>query len=106
MGTDEKRYEDLSEWAEQDHDLHPEAAGARHGEAAAAVGRDVLRHAGGRPGLDPDSAQGHHSPRRQVRLPQQLSDSVDDLATQQGRKAAEVMRDAITEYVSRHKTPA
>ncbi|MFD6897248.1 hypothetical protein ACFWB0_22245 [Rhodococcus sp. NPDC060086] len=42
--------------------------------------------------------------RRQVRLPQAVSEQVDTIAAVQGRRAAEVMREAITLYVQEHQT--
>jgi len=45
------------------------------------------------------AAGGKFSPRRQVRLPEDISESVDALAAREGRKASELMREAITEYV-------
>lgn len=45
------------------------------------------------------------SPRRQVRLPAELSQRLDDYADQQGRTASAVMREAITSFLD-HRMPA
>ncbi len=104
MSEQTKDYAAAAQWAE-DH-MTPEAnsAHALHGEAAAAYGRALLERAGvGRPRLDPTEDVTGRSPRRQVRLPQTLSDNVDHLAAAQGRTAAEVMRDAIADYLIRNQ---
>ncbi|MEV0948372.1 ribbon-helix-helix protein, CopG family [Rhodococcus sp. NPDC049939] len=73
---------------------------ALYGEAAQKAARKTLAKALGigQPGLDPDTPG--DSPRRQVRLPRDISDKVDRLAEETGRKPSEVMREAITLYVN------
>ncbi|MEV0946994.1 CopG family transcriptional regulator [Rhodococcus sp. NPDC049939] len=53
----------------------------------------------GRPSLSKDAPAGL-SPRRQVRLPKEVSDEVDRIAAESGIKPSEVMREAITLYVN------
>lgn len=103
MSEQEKDYAAVAAWAEHEMVLPTDSKTALRGEAAAAFGRDLVARAVGRPALDPATARGEHSPRRQVRLPQTLSDDVDQLAATQGRTAAEVMRDAIADYLTRNK---
>ncbi|WP_337110589.1 hypothetical protein [Prescottella equi] len=72
------------------------------GAVAAEAGRALLARAhAGRPSLDPQAKPGEESPRRQVQLPLAVSETVDALAADQGRRA-EAMRDAITRYVNKH----
>ncbi|MEF9411295.1 MULTISPECIES: hypothetical protein [Rhodococcus] len=98
--TKKKTYEDAARWAEDDMVLPENSKTARRGSAAAEVGRALLARAhAGRPSLDPHAEPGTESPRRQVRLPIAVSEQVDAIAQAQGRRAAEVMREAITLYV-------
>ena len=60
---------------------------------------DTIRLRRGRP---PTGKAGGKSPSRQVRLPQDVSDRVDELAQRLHLPASEVMRAAITEYIERH----
>lgn len=96
---DQKRYHKLAEWAESDdRDIHPDRA--LHGQRAAEASRELLRRAGGRPSIDPAPDAGGPAPRRQVRLPRSVSARVDEIASEQGRSPSDVMRDAISLYVS------
>lgn len=101
MTKTEKGYDVMADWAENDIRLPVESATAQRGAAAAAVGRELLQRSAGRPRLGGASGQ-KASPRRQVRLPDDISKSVDLLAAREGRKASEIMREAITEYVQAH----
>ena len=101
-----KDYNDAADWAEHDMVLPKNSKSALRGHDAAAFGAEVLRRAGGRPALDPTATAGTHSPRRQVRLPQELSDQVDELATRAGTRPASIMRQAIQDYVDQHSSPA
>jgi hypothetical protein len=62
---------------------------------------DVARLRRGRPQKGGESPR--KSPSRQVRLPQEISDQVDALAKRRHVPSSEVMRDAITEYIGRHR---
>ncbi len=103
MSDQGKDYAAAAAWAEHEMVLPVDSTTALRGEAAAAFGRGMVARAVGRPALDPAAAAGEHSPRRQVRLPRALSDDVDQLAATQGRTAAEVMREAITDYLTRNQ---
>ncbi len=104
--TERTDHQALSEWAENEMTLPKNSTTALRGGDAAAAGRALLERAGGRPPLDPNAQPGEESPRRQVRLPKPLSDSVDAIAAQQGRRPADVMREAIAAYAASHSTPA
>ncbi|MGH3560803.1 MAG: ribbon-helix-helix protein, CopG family [Mycobacterium sp.] len=96
---DQERYHKLAEWAESDdRDIHPDRA--LRGQRAAQASRELLRRAGGRPSIDPAPDAGGPAPRRQVRLPRSVSARVDEIASEQGRSPSDVMRDAISLYVS------
>lgn len=104
--TETKDYAAAAEWAEG-NDV-PQTDRAMRGDAAAAYAREQLERAGvsvpvGRPKLDPNEKKAGRSPRRQVRLPQTLSDDLDQLATEQGREVSVIMREAIAEYLHAHK---
>ncbi|MET3642796.1 hypothetical protein ABIC73_004399 [Prescottella equi] len=103
MTNKKKNYDEAADWAEHEMTLPENSKTARRGAAAAEAGRALLARAhAGRPSLDPQAKPGEESPRRQVRLPLAVSEQVDALAAAQGRRAAEVMRDAITMYVNEH----
>ncbi|MGL4173651.1 MAG: ribbon-helix-helix protein, CopG family [Actinomycetota bacterium] len=103
--SDKDRYAALADWAEHDMTIATDDATILRGKAAAEFGQKMLEQAGaGRPRLDPTEAVKGRSPRRQLRLPQALSDSVDQLATAQGRPASEVMREAISDYLTRNQS--
>ena len=94
-------YDELADWAEHEVQLTRDSTTARRGGAAASSGRALLARAGrGRPPLS--GTQGEHSPKRQVRLPAGLSRRVDEIAHEQDRTPAEVMREAIAGYVLAH----
>lgn len=105
--TERTDHQALSEWAENEMTLPTNSTTALRGADAAAAGRALLERAGGgRPPLDPNAQPGEESPRRQVRLPKPLSDSVDAIAARQGRRPADVMREAIAAYAASHSSPA
>lgn len=93
-----KDHEDAARWAEDDMVLPENSKTARRGAAAAKAGRALLARARRTPTPRPGSEASTESPKRQVRLPLAVSEQVDAIAQAQGRKAAEVMRDAITLY--------
>ncbi len=99
MAKTQKDYDALADWAENEMTLTERSSTATRGPAAAELGRDLLQRSAGRPSLSGDARPGEHSPKRQVTLPKDISNGVDALAAREGRKAAEVMREAITEYV-------
>ena len=98
MSIDQNHYDKLADWAESDErEIHPDKG--QSGAQSKAATRELLRRAGGRPSVDPNAKPGAHAPRRQVRLPRELSDRVDDLAKSENRSASDLMRDAINQYV-------
>jgi len=77
---------------------------ALRGTAAADLGRGLLERAtGGRPALDPAAGPGHRSRVRQVRVPADVGAGLDALARAQNRRVSDVMRDALTDYISTHR---
>lgn len=99
MSIDQNHYNKLADWAESDErEIHPE--NGESGAVSQGATQELLRHAGGRPSVDPNAEPGSHAPRRQVRLPRTLSDRVDDLARRDNRSASDLMREAIAEYVA------
>lgn len=65
---------------------------------AATVTAAEVRARLGRPGLDGSAGAGR-SPRRQVRLPHDLDQLLDQRAAEQHRTPSELMRDAIDRYL-------
>ncbi|HEY3556335.1 MAG TPA: hypothetical protein VGL05_02660 [Kribbella sp.] len=100
----EKDYDAAAEWAEHDMSLPENSRTALRGQAAAEFGRELIeRSRGGRPSIDPDAGPGENSPVRQVRLPRSLDNDLVAFAEVNHRNLSEVMREAITEYLSAHK---
>lgn len=62
------------------------------------VGADEVRSTLGRPRLDRSPGTGR-SPKRQVRLPNDLDELLDQRAALEHRTASEIMRDAIGRYL-------
>jgi len=103
MKNTEKDFDAAAEWAEGDMNLPKDSTTARRGEDAAAFGQSVLERAlGGRPSIDPKAAPGQHSKVRQVRLPQAINEQLDAVAIQQHRRTSDVMREALSEYLTAH----
>jgi hypothetical protein len=110
--TDHERA--LVAWAESDIRPDWNHPGTLHGADAAAAGRAVLeaalggaeaaeRATSGRPRLDPAAAPGQQSPVRQVRLPASMNAELSELAAAEGRKASEIIREALAAYLSTHR---
>jgi len=57
----------------------------------------------GRPSIDPAAGPGEHSKVRQVRLPAAANQQLDALAAAEGRTASDILRDALTDYLSTHR---
>jgi len=85
-----------------------------HGADAAEIGAQLLldalgseaavSKAIGRPKLGGAAPDGEHSPTIHVRLPRDRKDRLEQLRIVQRRKyAADLVRDAIDEYLDRHK---
>lgn len=104
--TSEKDYAAAAEWAENEMTLPKNSRSALRGKDAAEFGRAVIERAqGGRPALDSAAAPGQHARVRQVRLPRSLDAQLTALADAQHRRASEIMRDALSEYVSARGLP-
>ena len=110
--TDQQRA--LIEWAETDLKPSKDHPGTRRGADAAAHGRAMLEAAlgspatveramGGRPPLDPAARPGQHAPVRQVRLPASMNAELSEMAAAEGRRASEIIREAIAIYLNAHR---
>ncbi len=89
------------EVVEVDLDQHP---GVFRGEPltearAESVAADVLSRLPGRPSL---SGRRERSPSMTVRLPAEKRARLDALAAREERRASDVVRDALDEYLARH----
>ena len=74
--------------------------GAKLTEARAAeVAADVLSRTPGRPSL---SGKREPSPSLTVRLPEQSRSRLDTYARRHGKRASQIVREALDEYLSRH----
>lgn len=95
----------LSEWAESDAPFTNMAPTVRvfAGEEAVRVSRELLAKAGvGQPNLGHVHAQGTgRSPRRQVRLPEDVNQRLDAYLAAHDTTASAVIRTAIEEYLDR-----
>lgn len=99
----EKDYTAAAERGESEMTLPANSRSALRGKAPADFGRDVVEGAsGGRPALDPAAGLGEHARVRQVRLPRALDSQLSALAEHQHRRASEIMREALTEYLAAH----
>lgn len=99
----------LVAWAEGEIRPAADRSATLTGAAAAAAGAEAVAAAiggaenldkalRGRPALDPRTPG--RSPVRQVRMPAQLSQWLDDVATEQGRRASELIREAVGRYLA------
>lgn len=72
--------------------LTEQAAAGLAEEAMALVRR-------GRPAVDPDAGPGERSPRVTFRVPAQTRRRLEQRAREQGRPVADVLRDAVEQYL-------
>ena len=109
MSTDRK----LTAWAEGE--VSPDPDSTERGAAAASSGRQLLEDAlggpaalrraiTGRPPLDPAAARGTHAKTHSFRLPEALSEQLKNQASTESRPASEIVREALDEYLSSHRT--
>lgn len=63
------------------------------------VAADILSRTPGRPSL---SGASEKSPSLTIRLPKQDRARLENIAARQGRRASEVVREALDDYLSRH----
>ncbi|WP_130840235.1 CopG family transcriptional regulator [Corynebacterium neomassiliense] len=91
---------DMSAWAESDAAvtaLENTTTPSDTPEGREAL--DMFRRAG-RPRLDGESSKKGHSPRRQVRLPDDLNSALDTYATRHNLSPSEVIRAALDQYLN------
>lgn len=96
----EKRARDLSAWAESDAAI--EALENSTTPRDTAEGRFALQafRQAGRPRLGGNQHKIGRSPRRQVRLPDELNTALDSYAARHNIKPSEVMRQALSQFLS------
>lgn len=95
----ESNYIALSQWAEQGNisDANPNTA--LSGKNATQAARTLLS---GKPSLGHTNAQGQgRSPRRQVRLPQELNTKLDAYAHQYNMTVSQTIRNALEYFFNR-----
>lgn len=103
----------LTAWAEGEVSPRPDSI--ERGNTASASGRQLLEDAlggpealhraiTGRPPLDATAAQGAHSKTHSFRLPESLSVKLKNQAKAESRRASEIVRDALDEYLTSHRT--
>lgn len=68
-------------------------------DRAERVAREVLSRTPGRPSL---SGTSEKSPSLTIRLPKQDRARLEHIAAKQGRRASEVVREALDDYLTRH----
>lgn len=90
----------MADWAESDDVFtQPAQAPTRTGEEARAAGREILERFAGRPNVGHTRAQGKgSSPRRQVRLPENINQQLDRYTSETGQTASQVIRDALENF--------
>ena len=69
------------------------------GARAEKIAADILSRTPGRPSL---SGTREKSPSLTIRLPKRDRARLEDVAARQGRRASEVVREALEDYLSRH----
>jgi len=94
----------LAAWAESDEAVARPATGQTLvGEEASRTGQELLKRYSGRPNLGQERAQGvGNSPRRQLRLPKDVNDRLDNYAAATGKTASAIMREALVAYLEAH----
>ncbi|HET7385309.1 MAG TPA: ribbon-helix-helix protein, CopG family [Nocardioidaceae bacterium] len=77
--------------------------GSRLTEAKAEkLGREMSKRAARRRGRPSLTGRGQQSPHISARVTPQLRDQVDAIAKRDGRRSAEIVREALSEYVATH----
>ena len=64
----------------------------------------IRRRGGGRPSIDQAAGQGHRSPQVAFRVSKELKADLTSIAERDGRRESDVLRQALEEYVTRHKS--
>lgn len=70
-------------------------------ELAEEIAQDAIARHRGRPSVTGDR---EHTPKMTLRVPGQTRDALEQIATRQGRRLADVGRDAFEEYIRHHAT--
>jgi len=70
--------------------------------AAEKLGNEIAERAARRRGRPSLTGPGEHSPKLAVRVGSSLKTSIEDIAAREGRRMADVVRDALEEYVATH----
>ncbi|AFV90660.1 MAG: ribbon-helix-helix protein, CopG family [Acidipropionibacterium acidipropionici] len=93
---------ELSDWAESDAPFDtPQTSPVLTGDEAKEASRAFLARVG-QPTLGHSHAQGTgRSPRRQVRLPEDMNARLDAYASRHGGNASAIIREAVAEYLDR-----
>lgn len=71
--------------------------------AAERLGQEIADRAARRRGRPSLTAPGEHSPKVAVRVRPDLKASIEDIAERDGRRTADVVREALEEYVAGHR---
>lgn len=96
----EERARTLSAWAESDAAIEAlEGSTAPRDTDQGTFALEAFRRAG-RPRLDGSQRRSGRSPRRQVRLPDELNAARDCYAVEHGVNPSEVMRQALAQFLS------
>jgi hypothetical protein len=69
------------------------------GDLAARIAEDAIARHPGRPSV---TGAPEHTPRMTLRVPERTREALEEIATAQGRRLADVGRDAFEEYIRRH----
>lgn len=88
----------------RDIDLDAEefyVGGERLTEARAAELAERAERRAGRPSL---TGRGTHSPALNLRVSQATKDQLEDLAASSGRRQSDLVREALAEYLDRHRS--
>ena len=75
-------------------------------ELAAEIAEDALAQhyrSRGRPSI---TGEREHTPRVTLRVPEETRHALEEIASKQGRRLADVGRDAFEEYINRHASKA
>lgn len=100
----EERARELSAWAESDAAIEAlENSTTPRDTAEGRVALEAFRQAG-RPRLDRSQHKIGRSPRRQVRLPDELNTALDSYAVEHDVKPSEVMRQALSRFLNNETT--
>lgn len=68
-------------------------------ELAEAIAEDAIARHRGRPSI---TGASEHTPRMTLRVPERTRHALQEIASRQGRRLADVGREALDEYVRRH----